>query len=374
MERSTRAVCVREIQRTLDQSVKRLLEDKIISLGLEDSGFAVRRDSILTPHGGLIIFMGMQDHTAESIKSLEGFDIAWVEEAQNLSENSLKLLRPTIRKEGSELWFSWNPRKATDPVDSLFRGGEPPPSSVQVKTGYQDNPYLPEELRTELEWDRRRSPELFDHVWDGGYEKKSNATVFKHWRVADFETPPDAQFLLGGDWGFAVDPCALIRTFTRPGVPRTLFVDAERYAIGIEIDDLPAFFDGLLCGCEPNQQRRCENPAVHGWARKRKIKADSARPDTISYMQRHGYVGLEAAKKGPNSVEDGLEFLRGYDIIVHPRCQHVADELTFYSYKVDKQTGEVLSELVDKKNHAIDSMRYAVEGLRDDSAEGGLLW
>lgn len=371
MEKTTRVVCVREIQRSLEQSVKRLLEDKILALSLSDH-FVVMRDKILGPHDSLIIFQGMQDHTAESIKSLEGFDIAWVEEAQMLSENSLKLLRPTIRKEGSEIWFSWNPQNATDPVDVLLRSASTPPSSTVIETSYKDNPYLSDELRAEIEWDAGRDPEMFAHVWLGAYKKRSDAAVFKHWEEREFETPEDADFLLGGDWGFAVDPSGLVRCFTRPDVPRTLFIDHEVFEVGCEIEDTPALFDSLLCGCQPPLREHCTSP-LHGWARRYPIRADSARPETISHMQKHGYPRLEPAKKGPGSIEEGIVFLQSLNIVVHPRCKRTVNELTYYKFKVDKHTGAVLSDLEDDKNHVIDSARYAIEPLRES---GGfeMLW
>ncbi|HOT83714.1 MAG TPA: PBSX family phage terminase large subunit, partial [Candidatus Defluviicoccus seviourii] len=135
----TFAVCIREVQKSLAQSVKKLIEAKIEAMGVGHL-FDVQQAVIKTPHGGLIIFQGMQNHTADSIKSLEGYDIAWVEEAQSLSQRSLDLLRPTIRKPGSELWFTWNPSQPTDPIDVLLRGDEPPPGAVVVQANYRDNP------------------------------------------------------------------------------------------------------------------------------------------------------------------------------------------------------------------------------------------
>ena len=143
----TDAVCIREVQKTLDQSVKKLLEYKIQQFNVP--GFTVQDAKILTPYGGQIIFQGMQNHTADSIKSLEGYDVAWVEEAQTLSQKSLDLLRPTIRKEGSEIWFSWNPNSPSDPVDSLLRGQMLPPDASVVQANYMDNPWLPEERSEE---------------------------------------------------------------------------------------------------------------------------------------------------------------------------------------------------------------------------------
>lgn len=163
-----RVVCIREVQKSLKESAKRLIEDKIAQHGV-GAGFEILTDQIKTPGGGLIIFQGMQDHTAESIKSLEGFDIAWVEEAQSLSARSLQMLRPTIRKDGSELWFSWNPRRKTDPVDAMLRGAEVPTGSVVVKANWSDNPWFPEVLEQERTDCLRTDPDQYGHVWNGDY-------------------------------------------------------------------------------------------------------------------------------------------------------------------------------------------------------------
>lgn len=163
-----RAVCIREVQKSLKESAKRLIEDKIAQYGV-GHGFDLLTDQIKTPGGGVIIFQGMQDHTAESIKSLEGFDIAWVEEAQTLSARSLQMLRPTIRKEDSELWFSWNPRRKTDPVDEMLRGAEVPTGSVVVRANWSDNPWFPDVLEQERQDCLRADPDQYDHVWNGGY-------------------------------------------------------------------------------------------------------------------------------------------------------------------------------------------------------------
>ena len=139
----------------------------------------------------------MQNHTADSIKSLEGFDRAWVEEAQSLSQRSLDLLRPTIRKPGSELWFTWNPRLASDPIDQLLRGERPPPDAVVIEVNWQQNPWFPDVLRAEMEYDKRRDPDKYLHVWQGDYVRNSERRVFKNWRVEEFDAPPDAVHRLG---------------------------------------------------------------------------------------------------------------------------------------------------------------------------------
>lgn len=169
MQPSSRVVCVREVQKSLKDSVKRLIEDKIVALGV-GGRFDVKATEIGTPGGGVIVFQGLQDHTAESVKSLEGFHVAWAEEAQSLSTRSMELLRPTIRAPGSELWFSWNPRSAADPVDELLRGITPPPDAIVRRVNYSDNPFFPPELEVEREYDSRTNPSRYGHIWMGDYE------------------------------------------------------------------------------------------------------------------------------------------------------------------------------------------------------------
>lgn len=201
MKHGSRIVCVREIQKSLKESVKLLLEDKIREYELSDQ-FAVMSDCIRTPGEGIIIFQGMQDHSADSIKSLEGFDIAYVEEAQTLTARSLEMLRPTIRKPGSELWFSWNPRNATDPVDSFLRGEAPPHNAVVVKSNYKDNPFFPAELEEERLHDQLNNPVRYPHIWEGEYEPQAIGAIWTrevlHRNRRD-EVPPLKRVLVGVD-------------------------------------------------------------------------------------------------------------------------------------------------------------------------------
>lgn len=170
-------VCIREIQKTLARSAKKLIEAKIAEFGVSHL-FEVQHTVIKRIGGsGECIFIGMQDHTADSVKSLEGFDIAWVEEAQSLSQRSLELLRPTIRKEGSQIWFSWNPRRRSDPVEKLLRGTTRRDDAIVVRANYTDNPWLPETLRREAESDRMTNPDGFGHTWLGEYENISSKVV-----------------------------------------------------------------------------------------------------------------------------------------------------------------------------------------------------
>lgn len=172
----TRIVCVREVQKALKESVKLLVEDKIKSLDVR--GFNPLSDRIDTPGGGVILFQGMQDHTAESIKSLEGFDVAYVEEAQTLTSRSLEFLRPTIRAPGSEIWFSWNPRHASDTVDQFLRGPTPPPNSTVVRTSYTENPFFPAVLEEERLYDEQYNRDRYGHIWLGEYEPAAIGAIW----------------------------------------------------------------------------------------------------------------------------------------------------------------------------------------------------
>nr|WP_249127800.1 phage terminase large subunit [Bradyrhizobium lablabi] len=169
-----RMVCIREVMKDLKDSAKLLIEDKLQQFGLgEADGFRVFKDVIQTPKDGVIIFRGMQDYTAESIKSLEGFHRSWIEEAQTLTARSLMMLRPTIRKEGSEIWASWNPRRKSDAIDDFLRANKPGNAQV-VQANWKDNPWFPSVLDEERKHDLAAYPERYDHVWEGGY-----ATAFE---------------------------------------------------------------------------------------------------------------------------------------------------------------------------------------------------
>lgn len=225
----TRAVCIREVQNSLKESVRQLIVDKIQSLGVSDM-FEVLQDEIRAPHGGLIIFRGMQAYNAESIKSLEGYDIAFVEESQTFSSTSLRMLRPTIRAPGSELWFAWNPRHDTDPVDNFFRGGEPPSNSVVARVNWSDNPFFPAELRQEMEDDRKRDPEMAAHVWDGGYEIVTEGAYYalmleqadQAGRIGDFPYDPALPVITG--WDIGVDDYTAI-WFAQENGQQIRFID-----------------------------------------------------------------------------------------------------------------------------------------------------
>lgn len=347
-----RIVCGREIQRSIADSSKKLIEDKIIQAGLTNL-FKITDSEISCPStDSLFIFKGLRDHTAATIKSMEGFHDLWLEEAQTISKMSLEMAIPTFRQEGGEIICSWNPDEPDDPVEVFFEENKDDPDFICIHTTYEDNTRFPDVLRKDMERDKRRDPDKYAHIWLGHFKKRTGERVFRNWTVRDFETPENVRFYFGADWGFANDPTVLIRCWIDEK-QRILYVDYEVVKVGCEIDDTPTLFE--------------EVPESKKWP----IVADNARPETISYMQRNGYPRMIAAKKGANSVEDGVEFLKSYDIVVHPRCKTTIDELSTYSYEVDKKTQQILPVLADKDNHVIDSLRYALENARRAEREGG---
>ena len=401
LTKHTRCVCAREVQNSIAESSKQLIEDKIELAALRYAGAQfdhegkaitdtwnkrkhahfmskwriTEREITFRPTDSLFIFRGLQNHTAASIKSLEGFTDFWAEEAQTLSQRSIDLAVPTFRK-GSQLTFTWNPLKPTDPVEKLFtdEGIKPQTSGmlrpqgqdedfVLVEANYYDNPWFPDELRRDMERDKRRDPDKYAHTWLGKYLKASAARVFKNWIVQDFVTGSDARFYFGADWGFSVDPSVLIRCFI---LGDKLYIDQEAYAVGCEIDNTPALFAGDDTWVPPRWTNPNKYPGIPGsteWP----LTADNARPETISYMKRHGFPRIQPSIKGKGSVEDGIEFIKNFDLVVHPRCVHTIDELSSYSYKIDPKTNEILPVLEDKKNHVIDALRYALESTRRSS-------
>ncbi len=342
-QKPLRILAARQYQRSIRDSSKRLIDDRIEALGLLRR-FKSTETDIQGPNGSAILFAGLASNP-ESIKSMEGIDVAWVEEAATISQASLDILIPTIRKPGSELWFSWNPRLATDPVDALFRAGPPPPGSIVRRVSYADNPWFPEVLDVERRWDLARDPGKHAHIWEGEYQLHAEARIFRNWRVEVLDPPAEARPFHGADWGFATDPTVLVRCYL---FDRVLYIDAEAYRVGCPIGEIPALF-GLV--------GQAQGPGA--WP----IVADSARPELIDHLRRQGFR-IRAARKGKNSVEEGLAFLQNRDIVVHPRCRHAIDELTLYSFKADPLTGEILPIPEDRHNHIIDALRYAVEDAR----------
>jgi len=337
LQEPLRILCTRQLQTSISNSVHKLLTDIIEKYGLLQY-FTITRDSIRCYNGGEFLFRGIQNNINE-IKSMEGVNICWVEEAQSVSQESWDILIPTIRKEGSEIWISFNPDRDEDATYTMFVKNKRDDCHSEL-VNYVDNPFFPDVLRREMEYCKSVDFGKYENVWLGKTVINTEAQVFHNkFELKDFETPEDARFFYGADWGFAKDPTTLVRCFIKD---RCLYIDQEAYGVGVELDEIPQLFDSV--------------PDSRKW----QILADCARPETVSHIKNKGF-NIESCPKWKGSVEDGVEYIRSFErIYIHTRCPHTYYEFKYYSYKQDKNTGEVLPILLDKDNHIIDSIRYAL--------------
>lgn len=341
MEQEERYLCVREIQKSIKDSVHKLLSDRIEYHKLTRI-YTVKDNSIINKKGTEFMFEGLY-RNINNIKSKEGITKCWVEEAQNLSRASLQVLIPTIREPKSQIIFTYNPTNENDPVHVDYTLSNRP-DVLRIECNYMDNPFFPEVLKSEMEWDRANDIDKYLHIWEGKCLKHSEAQVFyKKWIVDDFEVPAGIFFYFGSDFGYGIDPSTLNRCFV---LDNKLYIDYEFHGIKTDIDRLP------------------EEYAKIPESNKYPITGDSSRPDTIAYIRARGFPLIKSSIKGKGSVEDGIAFMRSFDkIIIHPRCKHTIDEFRLYSYVIDQKTGQISNKLEDKNNHHIDNIRYAIEDL-----------
>lgn len=339
-------LCGREFMNSLDDSSMEEVKQAIASIPWLAAYYDVGERYIRTRNRAIsFIFAGLR-HNLDSIKSKARVHLAWIDEAENVSESAWRKLIPTVREPDSEIWLTWNPEKDGSPTDQRFVKS-PPDRCKIAELNYTDNPWFPKELNEERESDRRRLDDAtYAHIWEGAYLQNSDAQVFAgKYRVAEFEPGRDWDGPYQGiDWGFAQDPTAATRCWVHGDV---LHVEYEAFKVGLELDHTAGFIAGKI-------------PRFADYA----TRADNARPESISYVRRHGLPKVEPCKKGKGSVEDGIAHMRSYrEIVLHPRCVETIREFRLYSYKVDRLSGDVLPDIVDAANHGIDSLRYALEPL-----------
>lgn len=289
-------------------------------------------------------FSGLR-HNISSIKSKANILIAWIDEAEEVPESSWMNLIPTVRAEGvgwnSEIWATWNRAKRDSATNLRFSD-----EKKVVQVNWSDNPWFPEVLNEERLRDQRLRPETYDHVWEGDYLELTDAQVFNNkYEVDYFEPAEDWDGPYHGlDFGFSQDPTAAVCAYIHDNV---LYIRHEAFRIGLELDDTAPFL-----------ARQIPRIGMHV------IRADNARPESISYLSRHGLPMITAAKKWPGSVEDGVEFIKSFDrVVIHPECTEIAKEFRMYSYKVDRLTGDIMPVIIDAYNHGIDALRYALAPL-----------
>lgn len=338
-------LCAREFMNSLEESSMEEVKQAIRSVPWLAANFDIGEKYIRTLDRNVsYVFCGLR-HNLDSIKSKARILLCWVDEAETVSETAWQKLDPTVRESGSEIWVTWNPEKDGSATDKRFRK-QPDDDMIVVEMNYTDNPWFPDVLEKVRRRDKKNlDDQTYAWIWEGAYLENSDKQVLANkyvvqsfpddlWKKAD-------RLLFGADFGFAKDPNTLLRQFI---LDDCLYIEYEAYGIGVELDHMPAFYDQI--------------PEARKWP----IKADSARPETISYLRRQGF-NISAAKKWQGSVEDGITFLRGFkQIIIHPRCKETAKEARLYSYKTDRITGEVLPVIADANNHCWDASRYGLDG------------
>lgn len=349
-------LCAREFQNSISDSVLSLLEQRANEIGLQDE-YEFKRDSIIGKRTGTeFLFKGVR-HNIQSIKSIPGITDLWIEEAQTVSKVSWDVLIPTIREEGSQIYVTYNPDNEDDPTHQKFIMQEPPANSYIQKVNWYDNPWFPSVLASEKDHQYEVDPELAAHIWEGECRSHSDAQIFKgKFQVDIFSINPSWEGpYYGADWGFSKDPTVLVQ----------LYIDRENgnLIVSNEASSRPMM----------EEKKKINSKAIFDLtliphlfdkipgSRHRNIRSDSSRPETINYVAQQGFM-IQGAEKWQGSVEDGIEFIKSFrKVIIHANCKETAKEFKNYSYKVDKLTSDVTTDIVDDWNHSIDAIRYALE-------------
>lgn len=340
-----RVLCTREFQASIRNSFHAELRDAIAAYPFLAAHYDVGVDYIRGRNGTEFLFKGLR-HSIGSIKSTAGIDLTIIEEAEDVPESSWVALLPTVmRTDRAEVWPIWNARLRGSPVDKRFIVN-PMPRSIVTHINYSENPFFPEALNRLRQTDQEQLDDAtYQWIWEGAYYERSAAQVFAdRFEVRDFdpENGWDGPYQ-GGDFGFANDPTAAVRCWINDA---TLYIEHEAGKTGLELDHMAGFLDTEIPKFSALPTR---------W--------DSARPESISFLRRHGLPRTEAVQKWPGSVEDGIQAMRAFKrIVVHPRCNETANEFRAYSYKTN-DAGDVLPKIIDANNHYIDAIRYAIAPL-----------
>jgi phage terminase large subunit len=348
-ERPMRWLCAREIQNSIRDSMHLSFRDEIDrqDMGVTGTGeFDAVETEIRNKNGGLIIFRGLL-RNLDSLKSIEGLNGFVIDEAQSISQASLDKLIPTVlRNKGSVCIFLFNPENETDPVNRLMEMRRGKANTLIIEMSLDDNPWATEEMFEERELAYQTDPDRAAWIWGGKFLKNSDAQVFaKKYRVESFEPKPewDGPYF-GMDFGFSQDPCFAVEVYLGEGNLWIRRQARSKDGHPLDIDKYPELLN-TLPGCVD-----------------RVLRCDCSRPESISYLSRHGYPRAVGVKKWAGSVEDGVSWIRSHGaIVIHPDCPDMAEEARLYSYKVDPRSGDILPDIVDKNNHGWDAVRYACE-------------
>lgn len=337
-------LCGREFMNSLDDSSMAEIKMAIEELPWLAAQYDCGEKYIRTRDGRIrFVFTGLR-HSLNAVKSKARVLLTWIDEAEDVSEAAWVKLLPTVQREpNAEVWVTWNPERDGSPTDERFIK-HPPVGSRIVQVNHDDNPWFPPGLEARrLEDQKRLDAGTYAWIWEGAYRQQSDAQILAGcFEVAEFVPAKDwGGPYQGLDWGFAQDPTAAIRAWVHDDC---LFIEHEAGGVGVELDATPALLRQI--------------PDFADYV----TRADSARPESIRHVNRHGMRRVEAVKKWKGSVEDGIAHIKAYRrVIIHPRCKATIGEFRAYRYKVDRLSGDVLPTIADADNHYIDALRYALQ-------------
>lgn len=368
--RKQRILCTRQFQNSILDSVHRTITEAAEAMGVLQE-FEVTQTSITHKIAGSdFVFKGLQRSIGE-IKSMKGVRRCWVEEGATVPKESWQVLEPTIREEGAEIWVSYNPDQEEDATHQKFVI-KPTKQAIVAEVNWRDNPWFPSGLNAQRLAALEEDPDAYDWIWEGHCRKITEAVIFRN-RVTtnvDFDEPEGIRPFYGLDFGFANDPNAGVRCYSLPYEDgHALYISHEAFGRGVELDQTPDFIRW-------NPMTETGLPGVDDWP----LKCDSSQPGMISYLRRHG-LNASGAEKWPGSVEDGVRYLKAFKrIFVHPRCVNLIQEFRLYAYKVDQRQLDdrgmpvVLPVILDRHNHGIDALRYALDGHIERGGDGLGVW
>lgn len=342
-------LCCREIQDSIDDSVKALLEEQINALGLEEFFDIKKTEIVCKLSGARFIFKGLY-RNVHKLKSIGKIDYCWIEEAETISKETFEKLDPSIRTAGSQIIITFNPESEDSAIYQKFIKNKLDNARV-IKINYTDNPWFPEVLEVMRQQCKERDYELYRHIWLGEVKQIGDDVIFKgRWEVAAFDLPNpyEVQYYSGLDHGYATDPMALVQCFV---IDDILYVSHAVAALNVELDEMPQVFDKV--------------PIPDGVI----TYGDNSRPETNSYLRSRGFR-VVSCDKWSGCVDDGVARLKAFKkIVIHPRCKYkpeqelgIVHELSNYKYKRDKN-GIILPIIIDKHNHCIDALRYALQDI-----------
>jgi phage terminase large subunit len=350
IQQTTKILCVREYQSSIADSTYADLVRIINEYNLHQF-FTIQKATIISYNGSEFIFKGVR-RDIFSIKSMGGIDICFVEEADTITRQAWDIIIPTIRKEGSEIILAFNPSDKTTDTYQRFIANTPP-NSIKIQINYTDNPFNSQTTLVEIEHLKKINYNLYEHVYLGIPLDMTQDVIFKgrfkverlnirynsvNW--VNLENKQKIYPLYGMDFGFSADPTAIVELFLIDD--DTVYIHREIYEHGL----LPTKYRERIKEKMPE-------------AINKKFWADNSRPDTIAQLNHDGLI-VEGATKGKGSVEAGIEWLLGKNIIINPDCKNTIYEFYNYKYKTDKNTGEVTTDIIDANNHILDGIRYSL--------------